>query len=115
MAKRVYLSEDAARRVANAVRAHEKGGRDVSPVRFRPPPGGDAVGMQLGRTTATWTKGSLATVNIYNAGSPNAEATTNPITVQAGCVNRFGDIPAGKWVIIAQLPNGGWYVIAAEC
>lgn len=115
MAKKVFLTEDSARRVGAVVRAYEKGGRDVSPVRFRPPSEDGGGGFVLGRTSTSWTKGSLATVNLYTAGSPNAEAPTNPITTQAGCVNKFGDIPAGKWVILAQLSNGSWYVIAAEC
>lgn len=111
--RRVHLTESSAKRIASAVRAVENGGRDMPGVTFRQP-GGDDGGIRLCKTSATFTKGTTATLNVWESGTPPSETQSTGVTV-AGVVNKFATIASGKWVAIAQAGNGSWYVIAAEC
>jgi hypothetical protein len=114
--RRVSFTEDGARRIVNAVRDHERGNANQPPVRFNRPVGGDDGGdpVRLGKTTATWTKGTTATINVWESGTPPSETQTTGVTI-TGCVNKFATVASGKWVIVARGGNGFWYLIAAEC
>lgn len=113
MARRVTFSEDGARRIVNAVRGYERGNRDQPPIKFRD--GGDDGGVRLGKTTAAWNKGTLATIEIYEKGTPpNETRNDEPYTLE-NCVNKFANVASGKWVMVAQMTTGRWYLIAAEC
>jgi hypothetical protein len=81
-------------------------------VRINDPSGGDPV--RLGKTTATWTKGTTATINVWESGTPPSETQTTGVTI-AGCVNKFANVASGKWVMVARGANGSYYLIAAEC
>lgn len=111
----VRFSEGDARRIAAATRAYERGNRDMAPVRFRDPGGDSGDPIRIGKTTSTWTKGSLATITLYESGTPPNETTGSPTQTLANCVNKFGDVQSGKWVSVARAANGSWYLIAAEC
>lgn len=74
---------------------------------------GDPV--RIGKTTATWTKNTLATITLYESGTPPNETTGSPTQTLQNCVNKFGDVQANKWVSVARAANGSWYLIAAEC
>ena len=109
MAKAVGFTKSAANRIGRVVRAVERAGTTGATWwDYRADDG--APGMQLGKTTAAWSKGAKATIDIYT-GKPGTEIKTD---TQANCVNKFADIASGKWVMLAAL-NGGWYVISAEC
>jgi hypothetical protein len=112
MTKPVTFSEDGARRVIAATKAYEGSGRNMPPIRFRDP-GSDDGGVRLGKTTSAWDKGTLATIDLYEEGTPPSE-TTSSETLE-DCVNKFADVATGKWVIVAMAGNGSWYLIAAEC
>jgi hypothetical protein len=116
MARRVSFSEDDAGRISKTVRAYEAGNRDMSPIKFRQS-GDDGEGgtVRLGKTTTAWAKGSLATITVYNNGTPPNETTASPAVTLSGCVNKFASVATGKWVMLAQTPEGYWYLIAAEC
>jgi hypothetical protein len=86
----------------------------MAPVRFRDP-GGDGDPIRIGKTTSTWTKNTLATITLYESGTPPNETTGSPTQTLEGCVNKFGDVQSGKWVAVARAANGSWYLIAAEC
>lgn len=75
---------------------------------------GPAPRMRLGKTTALWTKGTTANINLYRDGTPGSETQTSGAT-QNGAVNKFADVQANKWVMLGQGPFGAWYLIAAEC
>jgi archaellin len=81
-------------------------------VRINDPSGGDPV--RLGKTTATWTKGTTATIDVWESGTPPSETQTSGVTI-ANCVNKFATVASGKWVMVAKAGNGSWYLIAAEC
>jgi hypothetical protein len=72
--------------------------------------GGDPV--RLGKTTATWTKGTTATIDLYPNGTPPSETASGTLS---GCVNKFATVASGKWVMVARGGNGYWYLISAEC
>lgn len=114
MARTVRLTEDAARRMAAATHAYERGSRDQSPVMFRQT-GDDGEPVRLGKTTAAWAKGTLATITLYEDGTPPNETTATTATTLENCVNKFANVATGKWVIVALGRNGSWYLISAEC
>jgi hypothetical protein len=111
---RVHLTPESARRIGAAVVRVEQGGRDVPPVMFRQT-GGDGEPVRLGKTTSAWNKGTLATIDLYEEGTPPSEGKKTPADTLANCVNKFATVAANKWVIVASAGNGRWYLIAAEC
>lgn len=115
MTKPVTFSEDGARRVIAATKAYEGGNRSVPPVRFRDPGGDDGDPVRLGKTTSAWTKGTTATIDLYEEGTPPSETAKSPPDTLIGCVNKFATVASGKWVMVARAGNGNWYLIAAEC
>lgn len=74
--------------------------------------GGGGGGVRVGKTTATWSKGTLATIDLYEEGDPPNETQSGELT---DCVNKFSDIAADRWVAVGMAANGRYYVIAAEC
>jgi len=112
--RRVSFTEDGARRIVNAVRAHERGNANQPPVRFNRPVGGDDGGdpVRLGKTTSAWSKGTLATIDLYESGSPGSETYSGTL---AGCRNKFANVASGKWVIVQRAANGAYYLTSAEC
>jgi hypothetical protein len=114
----VKFTESAARRIAAATLAVEGGGRDQPPIKFRAPPsddGGDGEPVRIGKTTAQWTKGTLATIRLYEEGAPPGETATFPLEEIEDCVNKFGTVASNKWVALMKGTNGYYYLIAAEC
>jgi hypothetical protein len=102
--------------MAAATRAYERGNRDQSAVMFRQ--GGDDGGdpVRLGKTTSAWNKGTLATIELYEEGTPpNETKKASPTDTLTNCVNKFANVTTGKWVIVARGGNGYWYLISAEC
>lgn len=112
MARRVTFNETDAGRISKTVRAYERGNRDVSPVMFRQV--GDDASARLCKTSAAWNKGTTATLNVWEAGTPPSETQSTGVTIP-NCVNKFANVAAGKWVMVMQAGNGSWYLIAAEC
>lgn len=112
--RKVAFTEDAAARVAKATLAYERGNRDQSPITFRQV-SDDGDPIRIGKTTAQWSKGTLATITLYEAGTPPGETANSPAETIEDAVNKFADVPNNKWVALARAANGSWYLIAAEC
>jgi hypothetical protein len=112
MTKPVAFSEDGARRVIAATKVHEAGNRDMPGIRFRDV--GDDDPVRLGKTSAAWAKGQPANIAIWESGTPGNETQTSGVTLN-GCINKFANVAAGKWVMMARCQNGAYYLIAAEC
>jgi len=110
----VGFTEDGARRIVAATKAYEAGSRDMPAVRFRDP-GGDGDPIRLGKTTAAWSKGTLATITLYEEGTPPGETAASPEETLEDCVNKFANVASDKWVIVAKGVTGSWYLISAEC
>jgi hypothetical protein len=109
-----FTRQDAAR-ISNVVRTVERVG-DTSVggwYPYRGDDGGDPV--RLGKTTAAWNKGTLATITLYESGTPPSETAASPAVTLEKCVNKFANVATGKWVIVAKGGNGSWYLISAEC
>lgn len=109
---RVHLTPESARRIGAAVVRVEQSGRDVPPVMFRQT--GDDEPVRVGKTTAAWNKGTTATIDIWESGTPPNETQSTGQTL-TNCVNKFTNVASGKWVIVARGGTGYWYLIAAEC
>jgi hypothetical protein len=114
MTKPVAFSEDGARRVIAATKAYEAGNRDMPGIKFRDVSDDERDPVRLGKTSAAWNKGAIATIDIWENGEPPNETQTSGATL-TGCVNKFVNVAAGKWVILARCQNGSYYLIAAEC
>jgi len=112
MDRKVRLTESAARRVAAATLAYERSGRDQPPIHFRQPGDDGGEPSRLGKTTAVWNKGSPATIQLWEGGTPGSETQSGEL---AGVINKFATVQSGKWVMVARGPLNAWYLIAAEC
>lgn len=83
------------------------------PTRFEDSPAYSDTRLRLGKTTATWTKGTLATIPLWEEGTaPNETASGTSLE---GCVNKFATVQTNKWVGMLRGPGGKHYLIAAEC
>jgi hypothetical protein len=72
-------------------------------------PGGTSI--QIGKTTAEWTKGTEAKVNLYSTANRTQLFEADGVTPRTASVfNLFADVGADKWVAFM---NG--ILIAAEC
>lgn len=110
------VSRESMRRIGRVVQHYEHGDRNRAgfPLpRAVGDDGGDPI--RIGKTTAAWNKGTLATVTIHEAGTPPSETENSPAETIPDCVNKFANVGAAKWVAIAKAGNGRWYLIAAEC
>lgn len=124
---RVNFTKPAAERIAAVVRKVEQGSRDQGALTFSKPldqgggGGGSGAGttLRLCRTTATFTKGTLATLQIWEDCQPPNEAASkddNGNTRTLGnVVNKYATISSGRWVSVAKHGNGYYYVVSAEC
>lgn len=76
--------------------------------------GDNGVGsaVRLGKTTSTWTKGTTATIDLWESGTPPSETTSS--ATLANCVNKMVTVPSGRWVEVALGANGYWYLVWAE-
>ena len=97
------FNKGSAERIAKVVRTAE-GPRDRPGVGWWDPRGRAAATLQIGKTTAAWTKGTTATVEVYS----KADRTNTGKT--ADVFNMFADIGADKWVAFIS-----GYLVAAEC
>jgi hypothetical protein len=90
-----------------------EGGGEI-PVRLQDMrrPGGSQI--RLCKTSAAFNKGTVATLNIWEDGTPPSETQTSGATVE-NVVNKYANIASGKFVSVAMHGNGRWYVVAAEC
>lgn len=75
----------------------------------------DGSPVRLGKTTAAWDKGTLATITLYDQGEPPSEYAADPPNTLAGCVNKTQNVPANKFVMLGRAANGHYYLIDAEC
>jgi hypothetical protein len=109
--RKVAFTEDAARRVAAATIAYERGSRDMPGVRFRQA-SGDGEEPRLGSIAATWTKGTTATVTQLLA-----DGTTIQPQVQFTATNYFATVAVttGTKKVLCQFVGDRWLLTAAEC
>lgn len=69
--------------------------------------------LRIGKTTATWTKGTTATIPLWEEGTPPNETESN--SSLEGCVNKWADVAGDKWVGMMRGPGGVHYLVVAEC
>jgi hypothetical protein len=70
--------------------------------------------LRLCKTSSAFNKGTVATLNVWEDGTPPNETQTSGETV-ADVINKYANIATGKFVSVALHGNGRWYVVAAEC
>lgn len=108
------ISRESVRRIASSINQGDNRGRSHGATPFRTSFDDGAI-LRLGKCSANWDKGTLADVTIYDRGTPPNETTATTPEIVPDVVNKFADIEANAWVIIALVDHGEWYVIAAEC
>ena len=74
------------------------------------PPGS----VRLCKTSSAFNKGTVATLNVWESGTPPSETQTSGATVP-DVINKYANIATNKFVSVALHGNGRYYVIAAEC
>jgi hypothetical protein len=67
-------------------------------------------GVELGRCSAAWPKGAVASIALYS-GAAGGESATGEV-VQAA--NYVGDVAENRWVLVAKSGSGAWYLVAPE-
>jgi hypothetical protein len=109
--RKVAFTEDAARRVAAATLAYERGNRDMAPIKFRSP-GGDDDFFRLGRININWQKGQTAVVELL---APDGSTLTTNENFEA--VNYFATVNAVATPkkVGCALYGDKWILVAAEC
>lgn len=111
MAEPVYtFDRQSMHRISAAVQKSE-GVKDRKGNRWYPTKGVGGATLQIGKTTAEWTKGTDATVDLYKTSdrTPVLDKDDNPVL--SGTIhNLFADVGADRWVAFM---NG--ILIAAEC
>lgn len=108
--ERITFNRRTAKRIASVVTNAERGKRDTGPATLRT--ASDEIEVRLGTISATWNKGSTATVTQLK---PDGSAMTTPRTFTAK--NWFADVTVSsgtKNVACASVGNE-WILIAAEC
>ena len=100
------------RRIADAVRAHERrtihggGGGFVREAPHR---------IRHGKTDAAHNIGTTGTVSLYKGLTTSGGTTTGTdTTLDVTANNMYGDVPAGTWVTVAH-DGQCWTIIAAYC
>jgi hypothetical protein len=114
--RKVAFNEDAANRIVRATLAYERGNRDQSPIRFRMP-GDELLGLRIARTTEESDHGGRPWVEYVYRSSCEDEGSGSG-TPEVGVTgenawNLLYRIASGVDVIIGQVENGCWYIIAA--
>jgi hypothetical protein len=109
--RKVAFTEDAARRVAAATLAYERGSRDMPPIKFRQA-GDEGEEPRLGTVSATWNKGSTATVTKIKA-----DGTALSPTVTFTATNYFATVTvtSGTRKVLCVFVGDRWLLTAAEC
>lgn len=141
MARRVTFNETDAGRISKAVRAYERGNRDMPPIKFRTvsDEGGSGLPIRLARFAGAWTNDPLMGANVKNVmlyrkvipadplvpedpneWEPELDAEGFPIVVTA--VNLLAwagsaqqDVLKWCYVTKASTDSQFWIMIGAEC
>lgn len=103
-----------AQRIASVVHIVETARRERNPSRLPRAAGGGGGFARLCKTPCAFPKNSVATLDVWESGTPPNETITAGETIE-NVVNKYGDIAAGKFVSVLRHGNGRWYVIAADC
>lgn len=69
---------------------------------------------RLCKTSAAFAKGTFATLDVWEDGTPPGETQSTGVTC-TDVINKYANIGAGKFVSVARHGNGYWYVVSAEC
>ena len=109
---RVDFTRSAAERIANVVRTVEAGDRDGEALRFGRAMETMPAGLKLGTISATWNKGSTATVT-----QQKGDGTELSPTVTFTAKNHFATVTvtSGTKRVACGKVDTTWILIAAEC
>lgn len=112
------ISEHFAQRLKSTVlkvdRIPEASATGVIPTRFEESLRRGGGVLRLCKTSSAFNKNTVATLNVWEDGTPPNETQTFGETVE-DVVNKYADIGSGKFVSVAKHGNGRWYVVAADC
>ena len=107
----VMLSADSARRVGRMLQAYESGDRAIKSY-VTPDAFVDGGEVRLCKTTQVWEKGTLATLNVWESGTPLSETQTAGETIK-DVVNKLHYVALDMFVFVAMSGSGEWYLVAS--
>ena len=116
----IQFTRESADRIANVVRTLELTPARGTPLDYEPiltsrnRATTASASVRLCKTSSSFAKGTTATLNIWESGTPPNETQTSGATI-VGVVNKYANIATGKFVSVARHGNGRFYVVAAEC
>ena len=110
--KGVLITQESARRIQRVVQRIEGGDRNIPPVPIRTAFDEGEEVVRLGTISATWTKGTTATVTQIK-GDGSAISPTVTFTAK----NWFADVTveSGTKKVACAKVDATWILIAAEC
>ena len=108
--EKISLNRRDVKRMAKVVRDAERGDRDLAPVTFRT--GSDETEIRLGTISATWEKGSTATVTQLK---PDGSAMSPTRTFTAKNWFAAVTVSSGTKKVACASVGNQWILIAAEC
>lgn len=108
--ERITFDRRTAKRIATVVRDAERGDRDLSAVTLRT--SSDESEIRLGTISATWNKGSTATVTQLK---PDGSAMATPRTFEAKNWFASVTVTSGTRKVACASVGSQWILIAAEC
>lgn len=112
MSNLTQFDVQSARRIARVVQAVEQEPQRARALGFEPVFDGKPSRALLCKTAAAWDKNTVATLNVWQSGTPPNETQTSGRTVQA--VNKMHWVAAGLFVLVKRAGNGAWYLIESE-
>lgn len=112
------VSGDSLKRIAAAVQSYEHGNRSQSPVRFRQvgEESGGGETLKLCKTDSVWEYNTLATLYVWNGGTPPNESAITSEEQPYGetienVVNKIARVSPNTFVLIGKAENGSWYLV----
>lgn len=114
MARSYTFGPDGVRRIVATVRAHERGNRDMPPIKFRDVgDDGSEYAIRLASVDEAWQRGVVREVDLIFEADCEDEGSGEPETREVH--NKLFDIPANSIAEIALAKNGCWYVVGVGC
>lgn len=104
----VKFTHESAQRIARAVAIVERGNRDQKGQRIRTA-FDDSDPVRICKTTEEWLPNTMATLDVWEDGDPEAPEQTADETLDA--YNLTHTVDADTFVVVARAVNGEWYLV----
>lgn len=112
--KKARYTEETARRVLKATAKIERGSRDMGPTRLPRAPGDDGYPLRLCKTTGAWDVGTVATLDVWEAGvTPDEEQSGGSGGETLEATNHLWDVGPETFCLVMYGGAGAYYLVNA--